>query len=655
MKALFHRINRGFAKERDQDIAPKDSRDGTPKEKVLQLPPLPEWPPPSARVTSTPNSISSYKPLPDIIPQRPLLPPIGEPEPSLSTTYSATPTARAAESSVQSQDGNAGPSVAAGTSSRLEAEAIVRVSSRKTTNGSVDTTTATASSEHQKKVAFISPPPTPAGEKDRTLPESTTPTNGTAPGIPVNLKSTVSRFQTTHGKDPRGSTVITAASASKTDVASAKATVTANKATSTRTAASPYPGSIRSGTPYSTMSNNSSRILAVASWSEGAEDDLVSNLGPRERTRQEVLWEIVASEERYVWCCLLMIFTLRFKHRYVGELVKMRDTFIEPLLHPYYSGTISPTPMDYDDYSRLDSPLDSADQLPIASRFMSPTGFRPETPTSPPGTASSKKDDKDKQSQTPNIDGESLDTDEEDEGGDQIGKGYPSSRRDNNSQASKHNHPRSPYRSTAAKPTLGSKIAAAVPFPSRSHHSLPPPARANAEASSRSLPRQSSFTDRERERARNNSTGKSSLTDRKATPTQGRVLKKFRKSETTSEVLLNGAIAPHQLPEDLRICLEVVESGVLDGHMRLSDGLRKRYEEQYPLVRSLADVFVTNVGPLFTYLFCNLLTSQLSSHTFFKAMRPTFFILNVLWSRLTMPYRPSAPPRSQKIRTRPIG
>ena len=26
----------------------------------------------------------------------------------------------------------------------------------------------------------------------------------------------------------------------------------------------------------------------------------MSNLGPRERTRQEVLWEIVASEERYV-------------------------------------------------------------------------------------------------------------------------------------------------------------------------------------------------------------------------------------------------------------------------------------------------------------------------------------------------------------------
>jgi hypothetical protein len=37
-----------------------------------------------------------------------------------------------------------------------------------------------------------------------------------------------------------------------------------------------------------------------ASWSEMAEGDLIDNLSPRERTRQEVLWEIVSSEERSV-------------------------------------------------------------------------------------------------------------------------------------------------------------------------------------------------------------------------------------------------------------------------------------------------------------------------------------------------------------------
>ena len=57
--------------------------------------------------------------------------------------------------------------------------------------------------------------------------------------------------------------------------------------------------SLRSGTPYSQRSFATS-MGTPASWSEGAEGDLVLNLGERERTRQEVLWEIVASEERYV-------------------------------------------------------------------------------------------------------------------------------------------------------------------------------------------------------------------------------------------------------------------------------------------------------------------------------------------------------------------
>jgi hypothetical protein len=53
---------------------------------------------------------------------------------------------------------------------------------------------------------------------------------------------------------------------------------------------------LRSNTPYS--QSNASRIMTPASWSEHTEDDLVANLGSRERTRQEVLFEIVSSEER---------------------------------------------------------------------------------------------------------------------------------------------------------------------------------------------------------------------------------------------------------------------------------------------------------------------------------------------------------------------
>lgn len=297
MKALFHRINRGLTKDKDRDRLGLDTPTATPKEKILQLPPLPEWPPPSTRVISTTSSLSSYKPLPEIAPQRPL-PPISEPAELASSDFSNTPTPRRTEVSLQSRDSDT-----AINSPRPETEMTVRTSSRKNTTGSVDTIATITTSEQHKKVAFISPTTTPAGsEKERVLPEAAAPAptnNGSVSGAPV--KTTVSRFQATHGKDPRGSTSLAAsASASKTDVSSAKAIATGSKATSTRTAVSPYPGSIRSGTPYSQMSNTSSRILAAASWSEGAEDDLVSNLGPRERTRQEVLWEIVASEERCV-------------------------------------------------------------------------------------------------------------------------------------------------------------------------------------------------------------------------------------------------------------------------------------------------------------------------------------------------------------------
>ena len=59
---------------------------------------------------------------------------------------------------------------------------------------------------------------------------------------------------------------------------------------------------------------------------------------------------------------------------------------------------------------------------------------------------------------------------------------------------------------------------------------------------------------------------------------------------------LDTGVTPHQLPDDLRQCLEVIEDSILAGHLNLSQGLRKRYDEQLPLVRSLADVFLANVG-----------------------------------------------------------
>ena len=62
--------------------------------------------------------------------------------------------------------------------------------------------------------------------------------------------------------------------------------------------------SLRSATPFSQKSIGS--VLPHASWREGVEEDLVTHLEPREQFRQEALWEIVVSEERYgSYRCLL--------------------------------------------------------------------------------------------------------------------------------------------------------------------------------------------------------------------------------------------------------------------------------------------------------------------------------------------------------------
>ena len=294
MKAFFHRLHLGGSKDKDRDgnIQP-------PKEKE-KFPPLVSWPPqttqrPTSAVTT--NSLATFKPLPEIAPaqivsllsSRPLqsdLEPSTEPEPTAAVSPpKVTPTTSQSDETTQA------PSA---TSTVIEHG----VRSSRKTNTSSATTGAT---DIQKKVAFISPPPTPLN-LEQPLPSEIS-NLGTSPQLSGPLKTTISRFQATYGKEPRSS-VSTAASSSKIDVSNVNKTT----AKSTRTA-SPYTQksfdgpsaqSLRSGTPYSATSNNTSgsRILAATSWSEVTEDDLVSNLGSRERTRQEVLFEIIQSEER---------------------------------------------------------------------------------------------------------------------------------------------------------------------------------------------------------------------------------------------------------------------------------------------------------------------------------------------------------------------
>ena len=255
--------------------------------------------------------------------------------------------------------------------------------------------------------------------------------------------------------------------------------------------------------------------------------------------------------------------------RYANDLAKMKETFIDPLLHPFSTSTFAlPTPpqpgtslgdfRDYDEYLRTRR-SESLEHLPIASRFLSsPVGGRSATPAPQPT----------KREETPHP--EISDDDVEDD----PTKGLPSK------QTAKHSHPRSPYNTGANRSGRNGE----VPFPSRSHHSLPPlPRGTNPADSTQSLGRQSLIAD-------------SGVSTKGTIQTQGtRLLRKTLKGSTPEPVAVLGAIPPRQLPEDLRICLEVIENDLLEGHVRLSEALKKRYEEQYPLVRSLADVFVSSV------------------------------------------------------------
>ncbi|BGO98970.1 hypothetical protein JCM10021v2_002638 [Rhodotorula toruloides] len=115
--------------------------------------------------------------------------------------------------------------------------------------------------------------------------------------------------------------------------------------------------------------NDPTQIHAPTTWSEMAHQELVANLSPRERTRQEILWEVVASEERYV-----------------AELRSLVDLYAHPLLHPLLSNSPSPhTSPNLSLSPTISSPspqlsASPSPDLPIASRFSRST-LRLSSPT----------------------------------------------------------------------------------------------------------------------------------------------------------------------------------------------------------------------------------------------------------------------------------
>jgi hypothetical protein len=169
-EGLFHRLHLGGSKDKDRD----NSNNQPPKEKE-KFPPLPSWPPqPAQRPTSavTSNSITTFKPLPEIVPSQiaPLLPsrPLqtdpDTPEPESTAAVSppkVTPTPSQSDDTTQ---------LSSAASTVVEQAAR---SSRKT-----NVSTATGATDVHKKVAFISPPPTPLN-LDQPLPPMSN--SGTSP------------------------------------------------------------------------------------------------------------------------------------------------------------------------------------------------------------------------------------------------------------------------------------------------------------------------------------------------------------------------------------------------------------------------------------------------------------------------------------------
>ncbi|KAG8692263.1 hypothetical protein FRC09_011342, partial [Ceratobasidium sp. 395] len=419
-------------------------------------PPLPATPttaPVSQAPTPPPMRAPSPLPAPAPAPSAPVIPPL----PPMSALVAPTPTPTPAPPAPAPRP----PSPPA------DPPATHSTASSRPSQQSEHTTPDSAA---RRKVAFRSPALPPI-----SLPDPETPSRAVSPASTQQTTTTTyyrmrptsaARFaaQQRDTPDSARSTPprINTAATSRATVGRSNHSPTHSTRTFGPAAADQASMTIRSGTPYSHMSGVSA-IQAAASWSEAAENDLVNNLGPRERTRQEVLWEIVASEERYV-----------------GEIIKLKETFIDPLLHPFapapslYHQVETTTILDDDRTSlrRAASPAESLDHLPIAARFLSGT---PAPGPSSTSTHQTRAETPRYKSQAPTIgDADSYDSDDEDKfGGNQRRRGTPSGGR-------------SPYGTAAQRRTGSGKVP--VPFPARSQQSLPQPRGA---ASTHSLGRQS--------------------------------------------------------------------------------------------------------------------------------------------------------------------
>ena len=182
-------------------------------------------------------------------------------------------------------------------------------------DGTVRGRTISAGEAGVKKVTFRSPAPTPT--TSLVLDELTPNANHQEDKRGRTISSSSNRLPlppTSPTKRPAPNPLlISRPDSSRSSSASRQSLSLTSKPIVTRKSSLPHSSSMHSNgsetksamspTPSDhSLSGTSTRsyLPPPNSWSEMAEEELIANLGPRERTRQEVLWEIVSSEERLV-------------------------------------------------------------------------------------------------------------------------------------------------------------------------------------------------------------------------------------------------------------------------------------------------------------------------------------------------------------------
>ncbi|KAJ9109151.1 hypothetical protein QFC21_000479 [Naganishia friedmannii] len=304
------------------------------------------------------------------------------------------------------------------------------------------------------------------------------------------------------------------------------------------------------------------------SWTGMTEVDLVANLSAQERTRQEVLFEIVSSEERYV------LDLIKMKETFIDKLIPQpRDVRLSLLPDPLSqtwsrhsestSSSTSPNPglsnFGSRSVSRFDKREDDLDHLPIAAHFVTSRSATPVGGLLPPLIVQQKISESSHPSSPPR----SIVQEEEDlDATIRIKRTYHHLSR---------GHPAADGADGSIKDkSLPQKPLPSLPLPPLPSRSLQDPA-SRERISNRPLSAQSL---------------KPAISSESTSPTD-RWSRRFSATRKRSSI---GGLSDEvtdlssiTLPEDLRIVLEVTRNSILKGHIALSDALRERYDDQYPL------------------------------------------------------------------------